>query len=95
VGYNKELKDFSAILDKGRSKKMVHSKKHYLEQNELSIKNGEGSTDAKRNVKFCNEREHQLTRTEVQQLAQNTPSRKEAKVKFHGNIPQRQKIMWP
>ena len=95
VDYNKELKDFSAILGKGRSKKMVHSKKHYLEQGESSIKNGEGSRDAKRIVKLCREREHQLTRTEVQQLAQNSPTRKEAKVDFRWNIPQRQKIMWP
>jgi len=95
VDYHKELEDFSAILDKERSKKMVHSKKHYLEQGELSIKEREGSGDAKRTVKFCREREHQLTRTEVQQLAQNSPTRKEAKVEFRGNIPQRQKIMWP
>ena len=95
MDYHKELKDLSAILNKGRSKKMVHSKKHYLEQGELSIKNGEGSRDAKRIVKFCREREHQLSRTENQQLAQNSPTRKEAKVEFRGNFPQRQKIMWP
>jgi len=95
VDYHKELKDFSAILDKERSKKMVHSKKHYLEQGESSIKKGERSRDAKRMVKFCREREHQLARTEVQQLAQNSPTRKGAKVEFRGNIPQRQKIMWP
>ena len=76
VDYHKELEDFSAILDKERSKKMVHSKKHYLEQGELSIKEREGSGDAKRTVKFCREREHQLTRTEVQQLAQNSRSLK-------------------
>ena len=95
VDYHKELKDFSEILDKGRSKKMVHSKKHYLEQGESLIKEGEGSRDAKRIVQFCRERDHQLKRTEVQQLAQNSPTRKEAKVEFRGNFPQRQKIMWP
>merc|ERR1719430_1914762 len=95
VDYHKELKDFSAILDEGRPKKMVHSKKNYLEQGELSIKNKEWSRDAKRIVKFCRENEHQLSRTENQQLAQNSPTRKEAKVEFRGNFPQRQKIMWP
>merc|ERR1719474_272552 len=76
VDYQKELEDFSAILDEGRSKKMVYSKKHYLEQGESLIKEGQGSRDAKRIVKFCREKDHQLTRTEVQQLAQNSPTRK-------------------